>query len=766
MTFRQFLFCMVLFVFGCGSTNISAVTDDESLLANIEQANISKQLKINADALLKGSTEAIRIDAATVILFSKDPDARLILIDALTETDYPNAQIAICKALSQTKAQHEDVRNKQDFIDPLMTVLARTNSELAKLAAEATLIFDYEQIAPRLIKIARDPEVAEQGRANAIDALKLQPDMRAIFALMDMLDDPAISTYAREALKSQSIPVAMDPQKRQQIKEELKRKGRNAFVRDLLLRQESRMNQLEQERNFWKTHFLEALDTIYNTTTDDTERGAFLIRQLNSPKQVIRLWALDKVSQWRVGTGKLPADLGPVLINLVSDPDTQVRLRTAQVLSLMSELNSAEKLLEQIERETDPDVRMELFNALGGACDFAFSPNSGIQLDPTIRRRTLDLALEYLMDPNTARAQRGAAVIKDLLEQNGLSPEHVSQYLDALNRRYQSATEENLRSELLTDMAAICAASVYRQQAVEQFEPLFHDVLKQPELSKLVRRAAVEGLVSIDKAAAFDFLRTGDVNETDPAIRKKTLELAREFATVKDLPWLFQTLGPNGKNELAWQAILRIFKDSDVQTILPWLDSGQEAVSENLSLTQHISLLEIAHSKAADQNDSSVLRSLRDRLSSLYLQTRQYDQAAQQLGLLIESEPSPDTKDQLVARLVGVYLKAENQPAVVEVVKNRLLTRDIDPNDAVIKVIDAHLNDQADPNKAAALIDALVKIAFNAAERPNWGAKIASWRPAPEVKANDQPAPQTTQKTSSAQKPAATGKNEPQATPQ
>jgi hypothetical protein len=120
------------------------------------------------------------------------------------------------------------------------------------------------------------------------------------------------------------------------------------FQRDWLIRQESRVNDLEKERELWRKLYISSLDRIYEGLSDEGQRGKFLIEQLNNSESRIRLWALDKVSQWRIGTqSKLPAELGPVLVKLVSSDNRDVRLATAKLLSLTGELSSAERLAEQ-----------------------------------------------------------------------------------------------------------------------------------------------------------------------------------------------------------------------------------------------------------------------------------------------------------------------------------------------------------------------------------------------------------------------------------
>ncbi len=111
------------------------------------------------------------------------------------------------------------------------------------------------------------------------------------------------------------------------------------------------MRKLESERDFWQNQYLKALERIYDGIETDVSKGQFLAEYLGGSK-VEKLWVIEKISQWRVGTkSKLPAELGPVLIGLVSSYDRDVRLKTAKVLSLMSELNSAKKLVEQLNIE-------------------------------------------------------------------------------------------------------------------------------------------------------------------------------------------------------------------------------------------------------------------------------------------------------------------------------------------------------------------------------------------------------------------------------
>ncbi|MCK4914177.1 MAG: hypothetical protein KAI59_00090 [Planctomycetes bacterium] len=724
---------IVLFLLaGCQEANVGR---NKSVYpkTSIKEPKPGKQLKINQDALLKGSSEQIRIDAAGVILVSPEPAARRTLLEALTQKENIAAQIAICKALSQARATQEEISAKEDFIEPLFAVLTAEDSAAAKLAAEAMLIFEYDKIANRLETTAADTSLAASARVNVVYALKLQPDTRAIFKLLELLDNtqPPVAAAAKDALKSLGVPAGKNARARKQIVEELKRKGRNEFLRDWLIRQESQMKILESERDAWRQMYLASLGKLYENISDDTQKSAFLSGHLASEKVTVKLWALDMVSQWRVGTAsKFPVELGPVLIGLVGDNDRDVRLKTAKLLSLMGQLDSAEKLLEQLKVETDEHVQMELFSALGGACYYAFLPNSQITVAPEIRKETLGFAADYLSQPDAKKAQKGAEVIGKLLEKNGLDAAEVEIYFDLLVKRYeQQKTQPQgaaLRGELLATMAGLCAKSVYKTESAKYFEPLFKDGLQDE--SNMVREAAVDGLIYIDKSEALKTLRKDFVNDSSPLIRKKLTELAGEIGSENDLVWLLEKVGSTAESESAWQAMLKIFKRSQANALSPWLEQfDSQGAMSRLPDEQKISFLKIAELKAAGENKAGMLENAREKLASLYIKSSQFEQAAEYLGMLRETAIEPEKKDAILTSLLEVYLKWPNLEAATQLVNNYLLAKDLKSDDAITHSIDDYFNKPNPTSDPNTMLTALSKIEIGQ-KRPMWQRQLERWQ--------------------------------------
>ncbi|MDD5327630.1 MAG: HEAT repeat domain-containing protein [Phycisphaerae bacterium] len=730
---KKLYLVILLFAMGCqeGGVSQNKSTQPPDKVKTAAKVELSRQLKINKDALLQGASEQIRIDAATVMLFSEDPLAREILLSALSQGENSSARIAVCKSLSQSRGMQESIKAEDDFVQPLLDILATKDFGEAKLAAEATLLFKYEQISGPLEKMATDSSLPVKARLNAIYTLKLQPNMRATFQLIRLLDDSdkQVADEAENTLHSLGIPVGKDMQTRRQIIDELKRKGRDEFLRDWQVRQESQLREMEAELNLWQGLYLSALDRIYDGINDDTVKGQFLAEHLGNTKEIIKLWALEKVSQWRVGTkSELPAELGPILVNLVSDRDRDVRLKTAKLLSLMGQLNSSQRLLEQLEIEKDDEVKIELFVALGGACYYAFLPGSEVKIPEEIRKDTLEWAAKFLVEEDPKKAQKAAEVIRKLLEQDGLTSGEVDRYFSLLAERYNQQKDKAdgvLRGELLGAMAGLCGPrSTHKTEASKAFERLFEEGLS--DKTDLVREAAVEGIINIDKTKALGKLRGGFANDSSAKIRQRVIELAGEVGNSDDLTWLTEKLGA-ADGEPAWQTMLTIFKSVDANTLGQWMERfSSQDMGATLSDEQKLSFLEIVERKASGENKAEMLKNVRGKLAQLYSKTSMFEQAAKYLGLLREGASTTAEKEAVLAQLLDVYLRWPKVDAVAQLVNNSLLEKDLGPDNAIVLSIDKYLAELPATTEPNIVLAALAKIKTTE-RRPMWAEQVQRW---------------------------------------
>ncbi len=724
---------ILLLLTSCQQPGVGA--EDSALVVETQtnQAELDVQLKINREALLNGPSEQIRIDAAAVLLYNDAPAARGILLEALSQVENSAARIAVCTALSQARDSDKPVSQLEDFIEPLINILVSDRSgELANAAAEATLIFGYEQVSKQLEQKVSDESLEAWARINVIYALKLQPDRRAVLKLMDMLGDTdaQVSKASSDALVSLNIPVGTDAQSRWQIRTDFLRMGRDEFLRVWEIRQQQagQIHQLTEQLQLWQQMYRKALDVIYDSKEGDVAKGKFLTENLAGSEPAVRLWALEKVHQWRTGTNpKLPAELGPVLLNLISNADRDVRLKTANVLSLMGELNSAQRLLGQIEVEKDDQVSTELFVALGAACNYALLPNAEFKISAEIRKQTLELAVEYLFAQDDVKVKKGAEVLKRLLEQDGLSAAEVEKYLGAFGQRYSQLNGQAkgiLRGELLSAMAGLCGQSVYSSDASKTFKPFFEQSLHDE--TNLVRQAAVDGLIYIDKARALKMLKSDMLNDSSAVIKSRLITLAGEVGGRDDLIWLFEKIGTTADSELAWQSMLKIFEraESKAELLKEWMERFYVHDGRILD-EQLLSFLEIAERKAQADSAPRMLKDVREHLAGLYSKSGDYERAAEYLGLLRESSETAEEKEVILGRLLDVYLLAGNLDSAGQLITNSLLEKDLGPNSVVISSINSYLTNPPEGADTDAVLKMLESI--KTTDRPMWQEQLKTW---------------------------------------
>jgi len=706
-------------------------------VAPVETDPVDTQLRVNKTTLLENKSDKSRIDAAALLLFSDNPAAREILLDVLKRADNPGARAAVCEVLNPARAWQRPVKNKEDFIKPLIGVLtSEPDFTIAKLAAEATLIFGYGEVQLELEKALADPSLPLSAKINVIYTLKRHPDKQAVARLITLLDspEPQIVEAARSALVSVGIAVSPDAEIRKQMFAELQQRGAEVFLRERLVRQETRMREMEADLTTWQQRYRTTLSRLYDSLTDDAAKSAFLAEHLAAPETTMRLWALDKLDELRKGTGKLKLSdqLQAVLLGLISDPNRQVRSKMARLLAWMRELNTAKPLLEQLKVEQDDLVRREVFVALGEACYFASLPTAGHKVPEEVRKETLDWAVRFLNEPDAERSRSGADVIGKLLEQNGLEPNEVEEYLKALVKRYGQAglaADHGLRSYLLGTMAGLCATrSTCRVSAAKLYGGLFEEALGGTV--DAVRQAAVDGIVNIDKAIALRKLPENMISDPSPIIRVKVIDLAGETGGAQDLDWLVKKLGVAGEGEPAWQAMLKIFRRSNVTVLVDWMARiAAPAMTGRLSGDQEISFLTVVEQKAQSEGNVSLLKSVQESLVQSYIAHNNLKQAADYLNGLLKAATSDKERQQLRSRLLSVYLASSSIDQAGELVGNCLAEKNLDLSSEgfVVKAVEEYLAHSAgaDPN---ALLKTLEQIKV---KDPNvgqmWRAVLSRW---------------------------------------
>ncbi len=702
----------------------------------VAESEGDQELALIRDQLFNNKDATTRMNAATVLLFKDGPEARALVLDVLRQTENPAAKTAICKALDRSRRDPRSLRNKEDFLQPLLGILAtEADPAVARSAAEASLMFGYDQVQVGLEGIADDSQLPVAIRSNAVYALQLHPDKKAVLKLVGLLGDPnsTMAQAAGEALTALGMPLPEDADARRRAAGDLESQGPETYLRKRLVRSETDIRTLKAGVQLWQDYYFAALTDWYGSLTDEAVKVAFLTDRLKAPEPEVKLWALDRIEQLKKGTSKpkLSEDFEKTLLSLISSRNRQVRLRTARVMALMWELNSAQRLLQQLQAEEDADVRHELLIALGGACYYASLDTSPFKIPDEVRNETLEWAIRFLSEQRAERVRSGADVIRKLLAQNGLKAMDTGRYLDALAQRYQQATTEAnhaIRGELLSAMAGLCAQrSLCRLQATKLYSPLFEQALADSE--ERTREGAVDGFISIDGQAALKKFRKTLVDDPSASVRAKLINLAGEVGVSEDLDWLSKKLGVPVEGEAAWKAMLKVFPRCGIDVLVAWVGVfTTPPLQERLSTEQSISYLILVEQRAQSESKIDLLAQARKQLAHLYAVSSNFKLAADYLRLMEEAAKDPQERDGLLSDRLSVCLRWPNLTMVGEIMDAYLSASDLTGDSPLARSIDGYLREPpvgADPN---ALLETLALIKVKDPEaRPGWRGLLQRW---------------------------------------
>ena len=731
LTKRIQIAVFLLLVMGLCRVSVSVEPNGET------ETSLTGQLKINRAALLNPSMdEQIRIDTALELLRNEDQQARAILLEVLAANDNTAAQIIVCKAIIQSRGWGEVILRPKEFLQPLTAILKQQDGGVAKFAAQASLIFEYRQLQPYLMDIIENPALPMQSRLNAIYAMQIRPDKEAVSQLLVLLDneDKQIAAAAREALQVW-LPLATDEQSWRKNLKKLERMSRVEILKEWVTAQDGRIRQLEMRLKNYQQLYIASQDEIYGYITDGGEKAELLVAQLGSEYSDIRSWAIQKVDIWLKSGSKMPLDILSVpLIKLISDEEISVRLAAVKLLGLLSNVNSADKLLVQLRVEQVPEVRKELLAALGQVCNYALSPGAEFSVNASVRIETLEIVSKYFDGDDSYFA---AKIVRKLLLQNGLEKEQAGGYFELIADSFEKGSSDTeLKGQLLSEMSRLCSQdSFYRQRASEIFGDIFLKAIDDRDVT--ICEPAVEGFIKTDRNNAFGVLRDkGFTGHSSSKIRKALIELAGQIGGKDDTEWLFTVLTSTGtdaeERKLAWEAMSKLSQDFPAMDIIQLAVKYDAAMIPNAAVDTEsrcqraLNLFETAERKIINEGSKELLGNVRLKLAACYEKCAQYDMAAKYYGLLLAESLDPNERDALTGAMLGVHLMKGGQfEQVGQLVTNQLLTKDLGKTDTIVVAIGEYLH-QASEAESSTLINALKAIKTES-PRPLWQGQLLKW---------------------------------------
>ena len=688
-----------------------------------------EQIELNRTMLLTYSDEAMRINAANLLLLNPNSYARQVIIETLSLTNNSPARMAICNAL----IKRSDIPNKKDFIEPLLNIFSTKIDEEAKLVADTMMIYPYSDIGPLLDKIVNDPEQPARTRINVIAALKKVWEKNAIIRLYRLVDDSnkEVAAEAGKALVSLGFKVGTNSLERGKIISDIQNKEIVELQKDLLINQDQQITKQKDEfetlRKFTKSVLEDAYLSLGN---DDTLKGKFLKKYLADSRIWVKSWAVEKVRSMRLAVNTtVPPDLEPAIIKLISDPAPEIRLATIGLIGLMQTMQTvdlATPLLAQFDVESDDQIKIELLDILGIVCSAAHNPDSKTKITLDIKQRVLGYASDFLSKDDNAKAKVGAKVMKKLIEKNGLQEQEVINYLTQLSERYnrkQDDPNSTLKSELLVTMVSMSAdSSTLKKYARETFNSFFVEALD--DNSEFIRETAITGLGYVNKASALGILRERVGKESSEIVRSKIIELAKEVGSREDLNWLAKLLSStNQEPKKAWDAMMTIFGSVEIGVLNNWESQliAPESIY-NLTDLQKINFLIIVLAKTAPENKLRYYEQIADRC----LVAGQYDMAVNNFTYLYDGADSLQEKNRILPNYLNACLKVPNEELVKKLAQEYLTTQEFNPESPVVKTIDSYFKDGSVITDKNAILKALSGIKL-AQPKPAWNTKLQEW---------------------------------------
>lgn len=680
-----------------------------------------RQLRIYRETLQQGSSEDIRVDAAVGLLLQNTVQSRDALITALKSDENPQARRAVCKALVKSRGLSQTIGSLDSFRDPLLQMLQNQSREEAELASEALLLFNYSDVSDPLMQLIKNQELTPEARINGVYALQLRPEPLALRQLIGLLDDPdaEVAKAAEAALQeSFGIPVGTSRAVWADILVELQRKSPEAIRRERLLRQAITLRQVQVERDRWQKLYLASLDRHFETL-DEANRSKMILEMMASDLPPVRLWSLDKAAKYPL----IGEEFRTKLFSMLSDSSRDVRLRAANVLRTKSDLNPAEVLLARFQAESDPEVALAMFEALGEAYYYAFSPGTSVELSPEIKNKTLEIAAQYLESSSPEATIKGAEVLRKILELNNLSNDSMNSYLTVLNDRYERSISENgaLRAGLLSILAHLCGQGGAKAEACVLYEPYFIEALTVPD-NPALRLAAAQGLSYVDKVKALAlFKQNGLMDDDNLAVQQVVIDLAGQIGDASDLDWLVVSLKANGSSDPVWSAVKSICQRQKAGFLMEWLPNLEN--SDGVTAEHIREILEIAEQKAVGEKDEALQTQIQQKILSRLVDQQSWDSA---LTYLIKTGYDPSVERFSAATnaaVLKIFLYSNSTDRAVLMLRKELEKGDLSETSPLSSILkDYFSSETVSIESKSNLFNKLTAISF--VDRPDWSALI------------------------------------------
>ena len=319
------------------------------------------------------------------------------------------------------------------------------------------------------------------------------------------------------------------------------------------------------------------MDTLYDTTTDEAKRVGLLQEWLKSPLTVMRLKAMQIISDALRGKGTKPANEVLAQIRpMLADGEEGVRQKVIGLLRDLGLPEDASRIRALLKTERSPAVREEIYKALGKLTDPA----------------SIEACIAGLTEPDEKVAAAAADAIGRLCEKgSGRPPEKVAAAVKAITALLARNIESPLlRRDLVEAMADIGDPS---------FTPLLIKYAAASELEPTIRQAALRGLERIGDPACVNVVLDHLTSDPDVGVREVAAHAAGVLANQPAQLQVIKTRLDRSVESAAtvasaaWDAYLQVFQRLEAADQLVAFTSWNSSAPDRLVLLAAVVKAEI-----------------------------------------------------------------------------------------------------------------------------------------------------------------------------
>jgi hypothetical protein len=303
-----------------------------------------------------------RVGAAVGLLGRNWPPANQALVERLGSDSPAGVKLAVARALARHPAP------ARQFAQPLIDLIGVEDESLSQAVGMALGRYENHHVAQRLAAVATDTDASLAARRGAIAAMAEHRRPETVGALVQLAanpDQPAIRSAATSALQRATgiSQFGSDARAWGQWWQANKDLPPDRWLEQLVDSLSSRNRELHARAEQLTSRLTDAYTRLYIATPIE-QRPALLKQMLGDPVEALRFVAMNQIERALLNAQPIGPEIRQIVLDHLSDPNAQVRAKSAALLRDLGEESAADAAAERLLAETEPTVQVAYLSLL------------------------------------------------------------------------------------------------------------------------------------------------------------------------------------------------------------------------------------------------------------------------------------------------------------------------------------------------------------------------------------------------------------------